>query len=154
MNTYYEVKYHKDKVVVFKGMKVDEDSSALFGTTDLGSFGDYTEISEDSSLKVITTYRVEKENLTKFYLVPSISNEDNFVPSKGFDDNDIYYIFKSTNIFDTNHEYCFSVIELKNIQNNLAQSGQVIEQFIQFGSPGQGYLFPKLIFNNERIPID
>lgn len=156
--SYYDVDYQKDNSVVFYGIKISNGGGTTFGSSSFGGFGDFTTISDQESIQMKTTQKISKELLTKFFYIPDVAqiidNNNAGEFDQQFNDNDIFYISSYTNYFNENNgDFLYSEITFENLQQNMAQSGQIIEQHIYLGSPGSGYLVPKLLFDANGTAI-
>lgn len=148
MENHWNVEFSKERADWFKGCLVGYSGSTEFDSSDFGTFGTFTNIIGDTNVKVQTTRKVTLEMLTDFYVIPSITYGD-----EQYDDNQIYRIVDFQN-YETNGVFVYADISFQAVKNELATSGQAIEQKFYFGSPGQGYAFPKLIFNGDNKAID
>ena len=156
---YIKVDYKKGDV--WRVFKLNENGGVQFENEAFGLFGDFTISNEQEKILVKTNYKIGKKELTDFYLIPNptilenwFENNKKTIYDEHFDDNDIFYISRYTNHYDQNGVFVYSDIEFTNVQFQLSQSGQTIEQHIYFNSPGGGFAIPKLILNDQGIPID
>lgn len=84
----------------------------------------------NESVEVYTYEPINDEELQDFYIIPQIGS------------NKWLYI---ENVIQ--HEYAgkkLYKLTLSSVNNKIAQSGRAIEEYIQFGAPGEGYAFPQI----------
>jgi len=144
---HWKVEYQKGDM--FMGSFYDEQGETTFGESDFGSFGKFTNISDNVNFKFKSLFKIDLEALTKLYLIPDRVNN-----YQGFQDNNIYYISNFQNYRNESGDFVYSDIEFTNIKQELSQSGQAIQQKIYFSSPGQGYAFPRNIYDETGKFID
>lgn len=93
----------------------------------------------DETITCYTYDEIPDENIQDFYVVPQLKNNK--------------WMYISSVIEHKNSGVPIFQITLQSVNNLLASSGRAIEEFIQYGSAGEGYPFP-LIDDDGNITVD
>lgn len=133
----------------YKGRIDNSKSGADFGKNPgTEFFGDYVSFTSNRIITIDLTYQFTKNDLFKFYMVPFDSGRDNA------DDNDLYFVSDCIPYYDNNGVFIYNKITFTNLKDQIASTGKTIQQFCQFGAPGESIVIPKLIYNEVGQAID
>ncbi|AXF95424.1 hypothetical protein [Spiroplasma phoeniceum] len=111
-------------------------------------FGEYNAWYLDRTITVETTYNFQREDFLRFYLVPLQSDKEDV------DDNLLMFISNAQPKYNDLNELVYWVITFSYVKDYINTTGQTIQQFVQFSAPGEGYVIPKIIWDNLGIPKD
>ncbi|WP_426605485.1 hypothetical protein [Spiroplasma endosymbiont of Glossina fuscipes fuscipes] len=111
-------------------------------------FGEYNAWYLDRTITVETTYNFQREDFLRFYLVPLQSDKEDV------DDNLLMFISNAQPKYNDLNELVYWNITFSYVKDYINTTGQTIQQFVQFSAPGEGYVIPKIIWDDLGIPKD
>ncbi|AXF96044.1 hypothetical protein [Spiroplasma phoeniceum] len=111
-------------------------------------FGEYNAWYLDRTITIETTYNFQREDFLRFYLVPLQSDKEDV------DDNLLMFISNAQPKYNDLNELVYWVITFSYVKDYINTTGQTIQQFVQFSAPGEGYVIPKIIWDDLGIPKD
>ncbi|WP_419334191.1 hypothetical protein [Spiroplasma endosymbiont of Sarcophaga variegata] len=111
-------------------------------------FGEYNAWYLDRTITIETTYNFQREDFLRFYLVPLQSDKEDV------DDNLLMFISNAQPKYNDLNELVYWNITFSYVKDYINTTGQTIQQFVQFSAPGEGYVIPKIIWDDLGIPKD
>ncbi|MFJ1522396.1 hypothetical protein [Spiroplasma sp. ald] len=111
-------------------------------------FGEYTAWYLDRTITIETTYNFQREDFLRFYLVSLQSDKEDV------DDNLLMFISNAQPKYNDLNELVYWNITFSYVKDYINTTGQTIQQFVQFSAAGEGYVIPKIIWDDLGIPKD
>ncbi|WP_338989828.1 hypothetical protein [Spiroplasma endosymbiont of Seladonia tumulorum] len=111
-------------------------------------FGEYNAWYLDRTITIETTYNFQRKDFLRFYLVPLQSDKEDV------DDNLLMFISNAQPKYNDLNELVYWVITFIYVKDYINTTGQTIQQFVQFSAAGEGYVIPKIIWDELGIPKD
>lgn len=122
-----------------RGYVPQETLSASFQPTSIS--GDFLAEFTEETFTIHSYDDLTEEDLFKLYIIPELKEEK------------WLYVTNAEKLFLPNGELHHVEITLSTLNNQIAKTGQAIEEYVQRSAPGEGYAWP-LVNKNGDVSVD
>lgn len=126
------------------------------------SYGaEMTNLQESQELSLLTTTKIEREDIFKLYIVKRFDSLDNSSITPDTDLNGLLdrnavqflYLAEARAYYSPNNKFIYSKLVFKSLNDKLADSGYSVANYIQLARPGEGYAWPRLKYLDGKIKV-
>lgn len=153
----------KKKFQVGKFMKgaIESDVQGLMIASNQSYGAEMTNLQESQELSLLTTTKLEREDIFKLWIVKRFDSIDNFQVTpdtdlKGLlDRNAVQYLYLSEarNYYTYSGEFCYAKLTFKSLNDKLADTGYSVANYVLPALPGSGYPWYRLkLVDKDEIP--
>lgn len=118
-------------------------------------------LQESQEFSLLFTTKLKREDIFKLYTVKRFESVDNYLVTpntqlKGLLDRNVVqylYLSEARNFYTYSGTFCYSQLTFKSLNDQLADSGYSIANYIQPALPGAGWAWPILkLVDKEEVP--
>lgn len=118
-------------------------------------------LQESQEFSLLSTTKLKREDIFKLYIVKRFESVDNYLVTpnaklKGLLDRNVaqyLYLAEVRNYYTYSNTFCYSQLIFKSLNDQLADSGYSIANYVQPALPGAGWAWPVLkLVEKEEVP--
>lgn len=153
----------KKKYVVGKDFKgaIQQDVQGLAVGSNQSYGVEMTNLQESQELSLLVTEKLEKEDIFKLWVVKRFDSLDNYgltpdTDLKGLLDRNAIqwlYVKEARNYYTYSGTFCYAKLTFASLNDQLADSGYSVANYVQMARAGEGYAWPRLsLLEESKVP--